>query len=134
MLGNNDELNAGKLLLIFTTVDSVHILLLIVIVYYMCLLTSTYVWYACFSIFTYYCTAIGIAREHCALANNGLDTMLIEIQSRLFDVGAAVATPLNSSETKRAYTKVRKREPSKSSDSRLVNIITTFYISLQVVK
>lgn len=73
----------------------------------------------CFHFLLVYCcilllhlcdAAIGIAREHCALANNGLDTMLIEVQSRLFDVGAAVATPLNSSETKKAYTKVRKKE------------------------
>jgi cob(I)alamin adenosyltransferase len=49
--------------------------------------------------------AIGIAREHCSLANNGLDSMLIEIQSRLFDVGAAVATPTSASESRKAYTK-----------------------------
>jgi len=40
---------------------------------------------------------IGIAREHCALTRNGLDEMLIEIQSRLFDLGAAVATPVQTS-------------------------------------
>jgi cob(I)alamin adenosyltransferase len=37
---------------------------------------------------------IGIAREHCALTNNGLDKMLMEIQSRLFDLGAAVGMNL----------------------------------------
>jgi cob(I)alamin adenosyltransferase len=48
---------------------------------------------------------IGIAREHCALTQNGLDEMLIEIQSRLFDLGAAVATPVQtSSNRKKAYT------------------------------
>lgn len=47
---------------------------------------------------------IGIAREYCILSNNGLDDMLAEIQSRLFDLGAAVATPLSSSEEKRQYT------------------------------
>jgi len=45
------------------------------------------------------CAAIGIAREHCVINNNGLNDMLIEIQSRLFDLGAAVATPRNSNQT-----------------------------------
>ena len=36
--------------------------------------------------------AIGIASEHCILSKNGLQPMLGEIQSRLFDLGAAVAT------------------------------------------
>lgn len=49
--------------------------------------------------------AIGLAREYCADANNGIDTMLEEIQSRLFDLGSAVATPQdNSSSEKKAYT------------------------------
>ena len=52
---------------------------------------------------------IGIAREHCALTENGLEDMLKEIQSRLFDLGAAVATPVQtSSSRKRAYTEVLK--------------------------
>lgn len=51
---------------------------------------------------------IGIAREHCALTENGLEEMLKEIQSRLFDLGAAVATPVQtSSSRKKAYTEVR---------------------------
>lgn len=79
--------------------------------------------------------AIGIAREHCAASNNGLDEMLrykiygaslclhngplhltnihshfhycSEISSRLFDLGAAVATPVATSSTKKkAYTEV----------------------------
>lgn len=51
--------------------------------------------------------AIGIAREHCALNANGLDDMLKEIQSRLFDLGAAVATPVQTSSIrKKAYTEV----------------------------
>lgn len=50
---------------------------------------------------------IGIAREHCALTENGLEEMLKEIQSRLFDLGAAVATPVQtSSSRKKAYTEV----------------------------
>eukprot|EP01038_Epipyxis_sp_PR26KG_P012810 gene12810-17173_t len=49
---------------------------------------------------------IGIAVEYCLISNNGLDKMLIEIQSRLFDLGAAVATPTTTSSTedKKAYT------------------------------
>jgi len=49
---------------------------------------------------------LGIACEHCRNANNGLEDMLREIQSRLFDLGAAVATPIQSSSSeKKAYTK-----------------------------
>ncbi len=43
------------------------------------------------------CAAIGIAREYCELASNDLSPMLIEVQSRLFDLGSAVATPVNNS-------------------------------------
>jgi len=43
------------------------------------------------------CAAIGIAREYCAIGKNNISPMLIEIQSRLFDLGAAVATPRNTS-------------------------------------
>lgn len=52
------------------------------------------------------CAAIGIAREYCNLSENGLSAQLIEIQSRLFDLGAAVATPTTSrtSEHKKQYT------------------------------
>ena len=51
--------------------------------------------------------ALGVAREYCSQANNGLADMIIEIQSRLFDVGAAIATPIeSSSEDKRQYTLV----------------------------
>mmetsp|Transcript_13496 Transcript_13496/g.13565 ORF Transcript_13496/g.13565 Transcript_13496/m.13565 type:complete len:241 (-) Transcript_13496:95-817(-) len=50
---------------------------------------------------------LGIAREYSELNSIGLETMLIEIQSRLFDVGAAVATPVdNSTEEKLKYTKL----------------------------
>lgn len=49
---------------------------------------------------------IGVASEFCALSSNGLQPMLNEIQSRLFDLGAAVATPAQgSSEEKVRYTK-----------------------------
>jgi ATP:cob(I)alamin adenosyltransferase len=49
--------------------------------------------------------AIGVAREHCLRADNGLAGMLTEVQSRLLDVGAAIATPRDrSSEAKLAYT------------------------------
>jgi cob(I)alamin adenosyltransferase len=49
--------------------------------------------------------AIGVAREHCLHADNGLAGMLTEVQSRLLDVGAAIATPRDrSSEAKLAYT------------------------------
>ena len=47
---------------------------------------------------------LGIAREYCYISNNGLDNILAEIQSRLFDLGAAVATPTSSSQDKRQYT------------------------------
>ena len=50
---------------------------------------------------------IGIAREYCLQSQNGLDEMLSEIQSRLFDLGAAVATPIQtSSAKKKMYTEV----------------------------
>mmetsp|Transcript_5377 Transcript_5377/g.8342 ORF Transcript_5377/g.8342 Transcript_5377/m.8342 type:complete len:241 (-) Transcript_5377:559-1281(-) len=42
--------------------------------------------------------AIGVAREFCKESNNGLDSQLEEIQSRLIDVGSAVATPRSSSD------------------------------------
>lgn len=48
---------------------------------------------------------IGIAREHCTIAGNGLDKMLAEISSRIFDLGGAVATPVQTSSLKKkAYT------------------------------
>ena len=54
------------------------------------------------------CAVLGIAREYCEVNNNGLSEMLISIQSRLFDLGAAVATPINekSSEEKIKYTQL----------------------------
>ncbi|KAK8808614.1 hypothetical protein WA158_008515 [Blastocystis sp. Blastoise] len=36
---------------------------------------------------------IGLARGYCEKSNNGLSEKLIEVQSRLFDLGAAIATP-----------------------------------------
>jgi hypothetical protein len=42
------------------------------------------------------CAVIGIAREHCQKSNNGLADVLAEIQSRIFDLGAAVATPVQT--------------------------------------
>ncbi|KAL0480211.1 cob(I)alamin adenosyltransferase [Acrasis kona] len=46
---------------------------------------------------------IGLAREYGLQVNNGLEEMLSIIQSRLLDVGASVATPIdNSSEAKLA--------------------------------
>jgi cob(I)alamin adenosyltransferase len=49
--------------------------------------------------------AIGLAREYCELSENGLHDMLATIQSRLFDVGAAIATPTDStSARKKKYT------------------------------
>jgi cob(I)alamin adenosyltransferase len=52
------------------------------------------------------CAAIGVAREYCNISENGLSPHLIEIQSRLFDLGAAVATPTTTrtTEEKIAYT------------------------------
>eukprot|EP01083_Nonionella_stella_P055516 146415_1 len=38
--------------------------------------------------------SIGIAREYCIQSNNGLNEKLIEIQSRLMDIGSAIATPI----------------------------------------
>ena len=40
---------------------------------------------------------IGVAREYCMASNNGLNEKLMEIQSRLMDIGSAIATPLSSS-------------------------------------
>jgi len=48
---------------------------------------------------------IGISREYCAIALNGLEDILTEIEWELFDLGAAVATPLQSSSMeKKKYT------------------------------
>ena len=56
---------------------------------------------------------IGIAREYCLQSQNGLDEMLSEIQSRLFDLGAAVATPVQtSSAKKKLYTEVGDHQQS----------------------
>lgn len=41
--------------------------------------------------------AIGLAREHCAAGGVALEAQLIEIQSRLLDVGSAIATPAGTS-------------------------------------
>lgn len=40
---------------------------------------------------------IGLAREHCLLLDVGIEEALVELQSRLMDVGTAIATPLGSS-------------------------------------
>eukprot|EP00484_Ammonia_sp_Unknown_P028591 CAMPEP_0197037402 /NCGR_PEP_ID=MMETSP1384-20130603/14626_1 /TAXON_ID=29189 /ORGANISM="Ammonia sp." /LENGTH=241 /DNA_ID=CAMNT_0042467703 /DNA_START=104 /DNA_END=829 /DNA_ORIENTATION=+ len=40
--------------------------------------------------------AIGVARQYCLQSNNGLNEKLIEIQSRLMDIGSAIATPISS--------------------------------------
>ena len=40
---------------------------------------------------------IGITREYCSASKNGLEDKLVEIQCRLFDLGAAVATPAQTS-------------------------------------
>ena len=37
--------------------------------------------------------AIGVAKEHCDLVNNGLSSSLATVQSRMLDIGSAVATP-----------------------------------------
>jgi cob(I)alamin adenosyltransferase len=51
------------------------------------------------------CAVMGIAREHCVASDNGLAPIIAEIQSRLFDLGAAVATPVQtSSDDKKTYT------------------------------
>ncbi|KAK8831482.1 hypothetical protein WA577_000568 [Blastocystis sp. JDR] len=44
---------------------------------------------------------IGFARGFAEKSNNGLAPKLIEIQSRLFDLGAAIATPPHQSESKK---------------------------------
>ncbi|KNB46372.1 ATP cobalamin adenosyltransferase [Blastocystis sp. subtype 4] len=44
---------------------------------------------------------LGFARGFAEKSNNGLAPKLIEIQSRLFDLGAAIATPPHTSESKR---------------------------------
>jgi cob(I)alamin adenosyltransferase len=41
--------------------------------------------------------AVGLSREHCAPLGAGLETQLVEIQSRLLDAGSAIATPASSS-------------------------------------
>eukprot|EP00026_Physarum_polycephalum_P017895 Phypoly_transcript_19271.p1 GENE.Phypoly_transcript_19271~~Phypoly_transcript_19271.p1 ORF type:complete len:197 (+),score=26.15 Phypoly_transcript_19271:28-618(+) len=40
---------------------------------------------------------IGLAREHCKMAANGLDSYLEPILSILLDMGSSIATPLNNS-------------------------------------
>mmetsp|Transcript_1660 Transcript_1660/g.2627 ORF Transcript_1660/g.2627 Transcript_1660/m.2627 type:complete len:197 (+) Transcript_1660:79-669(+) len=47
---------------------------------------------------------LGIAKEHCLASGNGLSEMIVEIQCRVFDLGACVATPPTSSSTKKQYT------------------------------
>jgi len=42
------------------------------------------------------CAVIGIAREHCQKSDNGLADVLAGIQSRIFDLGASVATPVQT--------------------------------------
>ena len=55
---------------------------------------------------------IGIAREYSR--ENGIEPMLVEIQSRIFDLGSAVATPLqNSSERKLQYTEFSPQHTQK---------------------
>jgi len=44
---------------------------------------------------------LGVAREYCRLDNNGIDEYLTEIQSRLLDLGSAIATPVDSSSQKK---------------------------------
>ena len=84
--------------------------------------------------------AIGIASEHCILSKNGLQPMLSEIQSRLFDLGAAVATPVQgSSDTKVAYTKFSPKFTAKLEewidglDAQLPPL-TNFVIPVSVVR
>jgi cob(I)alamin adenosyltransferase len=43
------------------------------------------------------CAHIGLVREHCGIEAVGIEDQLVEIQSRLLDVGSAVATPQRSS-------------------------------------
>jgi len=38
-------------------------------------------------------SALGIAREHCSAAQNGIEHMLEEVQCLMIDIGANVATP-----------------------------------------
>merc|ERR1712154_447867 len=49
--------------------------------------------------------SIGVAREFCIQANNGLNDKLIEIQSRLMDIGSAIATPISSDKSKESKLK-----------------------------
>ena len=81
------------------------------------------------------CAAIGIAREYCHISQNGLSPMLIDIQSRLFDLGACVATPRNdkSSPDKIVYTTFSARHTEQleawidALDAEM-NPLTTFII------
>jgi ATP:cob(I)alamin adenosyltransferase len=45
--------------------------------------------------------AIGVSREYCMRENNGLQDILDDIQSRLFDIGSLVATPRAESSDKK---------------------------------
>ena len=73
---------------------------------------------------------IGIAREYCELSDSKLANVLAEIQSRLFDLGAAVATPFQtSSDEKRLYT-----EFSADFTSRLEGWIDEFDAALPPLK
>lgn len=42
-------------------------------------------------------SVLGLAREHCLEVDNGMEQKLAQIQSRLLDVGSAVATPATTS-------------------------------------
>jgi cob(I)alamin adenosyltransferase len=40
---------------------------------------------------------IGLAREYCAVAGVGITDQLVQLQSRLLDVGSSIATPIKTS-------------------------------------
>lgn len=85
------------------------------------------------------CCIVGIAREYCILSNNGLDEMLSEIQSRLFDLGAAVATPVQtSSMKKKVYTEFSDQHTARLEEwidhlDASVPPITNFVIPVSIV-
>jgi len=57
--------------------------------------------------------SIGVAREYCVMADNGLADQLEEIQSRLFDLGAAIATPPTAADRKKARTQFEEEHITK---------------------
>ena len=58
-------------------------------------------------------SAIGLASAHCSAAGNGLCERLAEIQSRVLDVGSAIATPLGEASLYKVRAILLRRDSTK---------------------